>query len=162
MLNDLNYCVYRYIDINDNIVKYIGIVNQGTLPNRHKTHQREDWYKEGTYLCQYIQLNNQSETEALESHLITYYGTDQYYNKAKAGWGLNSFIQTPNEEEWKDLEYNTVEAWMDGFNYSARFRKGKKDDSFSADEILERLRDLNKILKIMKFKEEMVALNCSN
>ena len=101
MFDDLNNCVYRYIDIGDGNIKYIGIVDKGTLPTRHKQHQRDSWFKNGEFICQYIQLQNKSETEAMESHLIEYYHTGEWFNKSKVGWGLNSFIKTPSEYEWQ-------------------------------------------------------------
>ena len=56
--------IYRYIDKKDMIVKYIGIVhnNNRTLEQRIKEHAKEK------------------------------YGTDKYYNKAKANWGINGFL----------------------------------------------------------------------
>lgn len=94
-------CVYRYTDMSDGIIKYVGIVYKGTIANRHKTHTREDWYIDGQFLVEYIVVKNRSEAEAIESHLISLYGTDKYYNKAKAGWGINSFL--PTEYQWKPI-----------------------------------------------------------
>lgn len=104
---EINFCVYRYIDVNDGQIKYIGICNNGTLPGRHRGHMNDDWFKRGEYVCEYIKLRNQTETEAMESHLISIYGTDKFYNKAKAGWGEASFIDTPLETEWK------IAPWYD-------------------------------------------------
>ena len=107
---NLSFCVYRYIDVNDEKIKYVGICNKGTLPGRHRGHMADDWFKNGLYVCEYIKLRNQTETEAMESHLISAYGTDKFFNKAKAGWGEASFIKTPLECDWKlapwyDAEY---------------------------------------------------------
>lgn len=100
-LANITSAVYKYTDMSDGIVKYVGIVHHGSLPTRHKQHMREDWYKQGNFLCEYIEVNNQSEAEAIESHLITLYETHKYYNRAKSDWGLNSYL--PNEYDWKPI-----------------------------------------------------------
>ena len=94
-------CVYRYIDVSDWKIKYVGITVNGTLVNRHKGHIKEEWYKNGRFICEYIQVDNQSEAEAIESHLIALYDTGKYFNKAKTGWGINKYL--PNEYNWKVL-----------------------------------------------------------
>ena len=100
-LEQITYAVYEYIEIETGLVRYIGIVNNGTIANRHRQHTRDSWYKSGDFKIRYIQCNNQSETEAIEAHLISLYPDEQLYNKAKKGWGINKYL--PNEYEWKDL-----------------------------------------------------------
>lgn len=105
MIDEKDKCyVYRYIDMNDNVIKYVGIVVKGTLPNRHKQHTRDAWYKDGKFICECIEVDNKSEAEAIESHLISLYETDKYYNKAKTGWGINKYL--PMEYEWKIANVN--------------------------------------------------------
>lgn len=96
-----NNIVYRYIDIYTNEIVYVGIVTDSNLPTRHKAHCRDNWYKDGVYLLEYIEVENKSEAEAIETHLINLYNTGKYYNKAKVGWGLNKYL--PNEYEWKTI-----------------------------------------------------------
>lgn len=115
---EINFCVYRYIDINDEQIKYIGICNNGKLPERHRSHMSDDWFRSGEYVCEYIKFHNRTETEAMESHLISVYGTDKFYNKAKAGWGEASFIDTPLEVDW------TLAPWYD----CEHFRKSAIND----------------------------------
>ena len=98
----LNYAVYEYIEINTDIVRYIGIVNKGSMANRHRQHMKDDWYESEKYKIRYIQCETQSETEAIESHLISMYPEDQLFNKAKIGWGLNKYL--PADFNWIDLD----------------------------------------------------------
>ena len=96
--NDKSF-VYEYIDKNDNLVKYVGIVNKQTLLERHNQHLYNDkWCNEKDFYIRFIVVNNRSEAEALESHLIALHKTYNYYNKAKTGWGINSLLlsYTPN------------------------------------------------------------------
>ena len=88
--------VYRYIDTNDEIVKYVGIVFGKTrsLDQRIKEHERDWWYVHGVWRIEYITeaIDSRSEVEAFESHYISLFHTDVYYNTAKAGWGINKFL----------------------------------------------------------------------
>lgn len=114
-LENLNYAVYKYVDIETNLVKYIGIVNNGSLANRHRRHMRDDWYKSGKFKIEYIQCNNQSETESIESHLISLYSENQLYNKAKQGWGLNKYL--PNDYNWNELNITIEDLIIDMKNF---------------------------------------------
>lgn len=117
-----NAYVYRYTDISDGIIKYVGIVHKSSLDKRLSDHAyRDDWCKGHNWKVEYFCCNNRSEAEAFESHLIAKYKTWKYYNKSKAGWGENSFL--PNvEDKWKEAtvtpfaDYETLEA-------SIEFRK---------------------------------------
>ena len=106
---EIDHCVYRYLDVDDEKIKYVGICNNGTLSNRHRGHMNDEWFRNGNFICEYIQYQNRSETEAMESHLISVYGTDKYYNKSKTGWGEISFIQTPYEIDWNLAPWYTIE-----------------------------------------------------
>lgn len=80
--------IYRYIDNNDGIVKYIGR-SKRKLDCRISEHENLDnWIKNGNWKIEYITVPNQSYSESLESHLIAFYKTYQWYNKAKANWGI--------------------------------------------------------------------------
>lgn len=86
-------CVYRYTDAEDGIIKYVGIVKNGSLYNRILAHQETDeWCRGKHWIVEYFECDSISEVEAFESHLISLYGTDKYYNIKKAGWGTNKYL----------------------------------------------------------------------
>lgn len=95
------YCVYRYIDKDDGIVKYIGISKKGRLGQRLKDHRNDKIGDNIAWRIEYFDCNNQAEAEAFEAHLIAKYHTDKYFNVVKAGWGINRFL--PDETEWWTL-----------------------------------------------------------
>ena len=87
------FYVYRYTDLRDDIVKYIGITKR-KLQLRVKEHDKQDdWLDNLVYWdIDYFCVKNQSEAEAWESHLISEYCTYNWYNKGKADWGsITSF-----------------------------------------------------------------------
>lgn len=100
-----SFCVYRYIDVYDGIIKYVGIVRTGKLCDRLQAHERDDeWCKDKPWYVEYFECNNQSEAEAFEAHLIALYKTYNYYNKCKAHWGINKYL--PDVENWwKTIPY---------------------------------------------------------
>lgn len=94
-----SYCVYRYTDVYDGKIKYVGLVRTGKLCDRIQAHERdEDWCKNKPWFIEYFECENQSEVEAFEAHLIALYGTNKYYNTQKCGWGLNKYL--PDVEKW--------------------------------------------------------------
>lgn len=94
-----SYCVYRYTDIEDGIIKYVGIVRSGKLCDRLQAHEREEeWCKNKPWYIEFFECENQSEVEAFEAHLIALYGTYKYHNTQKATWGLNKYL--PDVESW--------------------------------------------------------------
>ena len=98
--------VYRYTDLKDNKIKYVGIVwsKNRTLAQRLNEHLKLDDWCHNNYKVEYLEVANRTEAESLESHFIALYKTYKFYNNAKADWGINSFI--PNmEDDWK--EFNT-------------------------------------------------------
>lgn len=88
--------IYRYVDINDGVIKYVGIVfgNTRTLERRIKEHEKDWWYPKGVWKIEYIteEIDSRSEAEAFESHYISLFHTEMYYNRAKAGWGVNKYL----------------------------------------------------------------------
>jgi hypothetical protein len=107
------HIVYRYIDVSDNIVKYVGITYKDNMKGRIYCHKTEDdWRDEGSWRIEYFECANKSEAEAFESHLIALYGTDKYYNKHKSGWGINQYL--PNVEDkwkkWEDARFTDAET----------------------------------------------------
>lgn len=105
--------VYRYIDLIDNIIKYVGVVwsPNRTLLQRLIEHERNDeWCKKGSYRIEYITENITTRTDAeyFESHFVSLYRTDNYYNKSKAGWGISSYL--PNREnDWVEFDQSIFE-----------------------------------------------------
>lgn len=81
--------VYRYVDNKDNIVKYVGITGR-TLQQRVDEHRKLDSWVDTTqsWRIEYFLVNNKSESEAWESHLIALYKTYNWFNKAKKDWGI--------------------------------------------------------------------------
>lgn len=83
-----NY-VYRYIDNNDGIIKYVGITSRD-LKYRVEEHKKYDaWVKNSnSWRIEYFIVSTKSQSEAWESHLIAMYETYNWYNIAKAYWGF--------------------------------------------------------------------------
>ena len=98
--------VYRYTDLKDNKIKYVGIVwsKNRTLLQRLNEHLKLDDWCNNNYKIEYLEVANRTEAESLESHFIALYKTYKFYNNAKADWGINSFIPDM-EDNWK--EFNT-------------------------------------------------------
>lgn len=99
--------VYRYKDLVDNIIKYVGIVWSGkrTLNQRLYEHQQNDeWCFKRRWKIEYLEseITTRTDAEYFESHYISLYETDKYFNVKKSGWGISSFL--PNREnEWKEV-----------------------------------------------------------
>lgn len=92
--------VYKYTDLKDNIVKYVGIVysNQRSLKQRVSEHYARDaWCKQSTFRIEYFECRNKTEATALENHFISLYKTYKYYNKTPNN-GKLSFVP---QIEWK-------------------------------------------------------------
>lgn len=98
--------VYRYTDQKDGIIKYVGIVwsSKRDLINRIKEHYRCDkWCFDHNWKIEYINVNNRTDCEALESHFISLYRTDLYFNKRKSGWGTSN-VYNLFDWEWKEIK----------------------------------------------------------
>lgn len=91
------YCVYKYTDNADGIVKYIGITNN--MYNRYKQHQ-SDKLKEHNWTIEFIDGLSKTDAEILESHFISHYKTYKFYNKAKSTDGISQYLMIP-ETEWR-------------------------------------------------------------
>ena len=93
--------VYRYIDLNDGVVKYIGIIKADTnFPTRFKSHFSDEWHKTSYWKIEYITVETIADAEILEGHFIWFYKTGKYYNKAKTAWGRCSFVPDPDKFVW--------------------------------------------------------------
>lgn len=86
------FAIYRYIDVDDMITKYVGIIIGGNISDRHYNHICVDDWCTARMQLKYIILNSISEATAFESHFIAYYKTYNYFNKNKANWGINRFL----------------------------------------------------------------------
>lgn len=91
------YCVYKYIDNDDGIVKYVGITK--SMYQRYKQHCR-DKLQGHDWTIAFIDGLSKTEAEILESHYISEYGTEKYYNKAKIKDGICRFLNIP-ESTWR-------------------------------------------------------------
>lgn len=99
--------VYKYTDVDNDKVIYVGRTTD--LSGRFLQHAKEPWTKENNFRCEYIEVNNRTESEALEGHFIELYGTSKDRggrNTKKAGWGLMSFAP---EVEWLTMDENTAQ-----------------------------------------------------
>lgn len=97
-------CVYRYTDLEDGIIKYVGIVwsENRTLKQRVKEHAtNDDWCKNKSWLIEFIEenINSRTDAEYFEAHYISLYETDKWFNQKKSGWGKSSFL--PERKDWK-------------------------------------------------------------
>ena len=97
-------CVYRYTDLEDGVIKYVGIVwsENRTLKQRVKEHAMNDsWCKNKSWLIEFIEenINSRTDAEYFESHYISLYETDKWFNQKKSGWGKSSFL--PERTDWK-------------------------------------------------------------
>ena len=98
--------IYRYIDKSDNTIKYVGIVwgKDRALSQRIKEHFNDSWTKTSEWDIQYIEEDIETRTDAeyFEAHYISLYGTDNYFNKSKSGWGVSKFLPD-REGDWKSF-----------------------------------------------------------
>lgn len=106
--------VYRYIDTNDEIIKYVGIVwatnDINGLKRRIRDHLSDDWNKLGNWRVEYISENICSRTDAeyFEAHYISLYNTGKFFNKSKVGWGKSSFL--PSRNDWGVLDLSFLNS----------------------------------------------------
>jgi hypothetical protein len=124
------HVVYRYIDVTDNIIKYVGITTLKRLAARESMHRSQDiWRCKGLWRIEYFTCNNKSEAEAFESHLIALYDTGKYYNKAKTGWGLNQYLPDI-EDKWilyKHPIYTDIETARAAALFHKLLKQGHTD-----------------------------------
>ena len=105
--------VYKYVDNNDGIVKYVGLVNPGnSLSNRIKQHKRDKWYH-NQFSIYYTEVATKTDCEFLESHFIAYYHSDEYFNKAKSNWGESKF--DVSIVDWKKFDQRNEPEEFDDF-----------------------------------------------
>lgn len=132
--------VYKYIDKVDGIVKYVGIVcRQGNnaLYKRIREHFNEDeWARSHNWKVEYLEVKTKGDAHALEGHFITFYKSYDWFNKAKADFGLLSFVDG-NAFEWKEFnqdlkilnqyyeDFDEVKGWKAQEEIRSRFLSEK-------------------------------------
>lgn len=127
-------CVYRYRDVDDGIIKYVGIVRNGSLADRIMGHFYDDeWAKTKVWEVDYFKCDTQSEVEAFEAHLIALYGTDKYYNIQKAGWGINKYL--PDVEDWWKPALKPSFADSETLNAALSLRQLIREGKTSIDDL---------------------------
>lgn len=110
--------VYKYVDRNDGDIKYVGLVNVGkSLTQRIKQHEHENWYHDN-FDIYYSELNSKTDCEFVEAHLIEYYHTYEYYNKAKSHWGESKYIDATKLKWKKYLSDDILQAKQDAIKQS--------------------------------------------
>lgn len=102
--------IYRYIDLRDNIIKYVGIVwaNNRTLDDRIREHSANDsWCKGGYWKVEYLNrdIQNRMDAELLEAHYIGKFDTGKWYNTYKSSWGRSTLLDDSNDQ-W--IEYGII------------------------------------------------------
>lgn len=110
--NNKTACVYRYIDLADNIIKYVGIVHHGNLNSRLRAHAKTDqWCMVRKWRIEILSCDklNRTDAEYLEAHFISLYHTDKWFNKAKAGWGVSSIISY-SEDDWQEYKSDLIDT----------------------------------------------------
>lgn len=91
--------VYRYVDLQDFSVKYVGIVYDSDRIKRRIEEHIKDFDERKTYRVDILDLEcERIDLEYLEAHFISLYNAE--YNKRKRNYGVSVFI--PNLEAlWK-------------------------------------------------------------
>ena len=149
--------VYRYTDLADNIIKYVGIVygENRTLKQRVYEHFRDDEWCEGKqWKIEYINVKNRTDAEHFESHFIAIFKTYQYYNDAKSNWGESDYL--PTEVDW--IEYKQDNLYLNTSNivdlYEVTFDEHEK--IFKVNKI----KAIDAICKKKKYTNELFCKRC--
>lgn len=159
--------IYRYIDMRDNFIKYVGIVygENRTLEQRHKEHLKKDIWCDENFKVQYLDvpINSRSEAEALEAHFISLYQTGSWYNKSKSNWGQSSFVPKFNERDWQNFYYSLTQQDLENINNKRNHLINKNIDnsaindenvkyiSDKLDQLIKANQDLNENIDIIIF-----------
>lgn len=89
--------VYKY-ENNDSTVVYIGITNN--LMRRIKEHKKDKLSEVKNPVIYYFPVEHHGDADMLESYLIDYYKTKQYYNVSKTKKGDFSFLNICDRLPW--------------------------------------------------------------
>lgn len=147
-------CVYRYIDLNDNIIKYVGVVtgDKVNLASRIKGHKSDNWVYGTKWRVEYIEedINTRTDAEMFESHFISLFGTNKWFNKSKANWGVSSFV--PKIGEWsvykEEIDYDSKREYIDILE--KRIKDLKDQNNIKYNNIVGRNRKLEIINKKLR------------
>ena len=159
--------VYRYTDLTDNVIKYVGIVwsDNRTLLQRIKEHYLYDeWCKDKEWKIEYLceNIDTRTDAEYMEAHYIARYETNKYYNKAKSGWGISSFIQDRDDWQLFDNEKeNEINDIKQENNKLHRENKGLLQQITVLSERLERYEKENCRIKkeLHTYKQKPLAIH---
>lgn len=133
--------VYKYTDLSDNIVKYIGIVHgeNRTLKQRVYEHSVKDmWCIGKTWDIEYFEVASRTDAELLESHFISLYKTYIYFNQSKSDWGESNLLNNI-QIHWQKYHHNINEesnniiydiALTYDFNFTIKTVRAIKSNSF--------------------------------
>lgn len=98
--------VYRYTDLEDNQIKYVGIVWSGnrSLKQRVEEHkERDEWCKNRKWIIEYLKRDVECRTDAeyLEAHYTNKFRVDgnEWFGKTKLNWGESNIIDD-SKDEW--------------------------------------------------------------
>lgn len=142
-------CVYRYTDVEDNIIKYIGITcreDENGVMKRFEEHRKCDlWCSGKHWKIEYITVPTKGDAHALEGHFIALYETNKWYNRSKADYGLISFLNI--DFEWTLLKND---VWADPSLFSPDdFRKIYLNQNNFHWEVAKQLAEVNHCLKVI-------------
>ena len=102
--------VYRYTDLSDGIIKYVGIVwsETRTLEQRINEHQKDEWCLGKKWKIEFIceDIESRTDAEYFESHYISLFKTDYWFNKSKRRWGISKYL--PERNDWKIYKIQNV------------------------------------------------------
>lgn len=105
--------IYRYVDLDDEIIKYVGTVWSGdcTLKDKHLWHKEHDsWCKDNHWRIEYLQkdIKTRVESDIFESHYVSKFGTNEYFNTHTVGYGMSDTVDDTNDV-W-EIFYSDDEA----------------------------------------------------
>lgn len=103
--------LYRYTDLNDGIIKYVGIVysEKRSLTKRIKEHEKDFWYGLGNWKIEYVEnIQTRMDAEILEAYYINLYKSDKWYNRAKASWGNCTLF---NENMFSNIRWQDISCY---------------------------------------------------
>lgn len=146
--------VYRYTDLADGIIKYVGVVwgKTRTLEQRLKEHERDDtWCNTRRWKIEYIEedIETRAEAEAFETHFIELYGTDKYFNVSKGGWGLNKFLPDYTDK-WKEYNCKSI--------YDIEYEKINKKKQNIIDKIETAKQEVNELEYNLSCEKEKIKI----
>lgn len=119
--------IYKYVDKKDNLVKYVGLVYNDSIKqlyrriyeHKYDFTSNDKWKQYANdefdiYVLEPSIVKTKGDAEIIEAHLIDYYKSYNYLNRAKGDWGRCSFIDE-SKLVWKsilDLKQETKEKQL--------------------------------------------------